>query len=206
MAFGKPGRPPEDRLGRQREIFDLVAPLIMEHGARNLTMRQAAKAAYLSVGGLYHYFPTKRDLVLHALKPEAFGRICEDFERDWAELREADSDAYLDAFIDFSVTEVFFVRPAVHAALELGADTFWAAFESGIEDGLADFTAFLRRMTPGADERDMTALARAVRRTFFAGLLDRTATAGEVRATLEALINGEALGAIPTPRAPAAAR
>jgi len=63
----KPGRPPEDRLKRQHEIFLAVAPLIERYGARRLTLRQAARAAHLSLGGLYHYFPTKRDLVLHAL-------------------------------------------------------------------------------------------------------------------------------------------
>ena len=76
---GKPGRPPEDRLKRQHEIFLAVAPLIERHGAKRLTMRQAARAAHLSLGGLYHYFPTKGDLVLHALKPEAVARLCAEF-------------------------------------------------------------------------------------------------------------------------------
>ena len=78
MAFGKPGRPPEDRLLRQREIFAAIAPLIVERGVRGLTMRDAAKAAYVSVGALYHYFPTKRDLVLHPLKQEPLERFCHD--------------------------------------------------------------------------------------------------------------------------------
>jgi hypothetical protein len=45
---GKPGRPPEDRLRRQHEIFLAVAPLIERYGARRLTMRQAARATHLS--------------------------------------------------------------------------------------------------------------------------------------------------------------
>ena len=194
MAFGKPGRPPEDRLGRQREIFERVAPLILEHGAKGLSMTQAARAACLSVGGLYHYFPTKRDLVLHALRPEAFTRICEDFERESADLAQSDPEAFLEAFVDYSVTQVFFIRPALHAALELGADTFFAAIESGIQEGLESFTEFLRAMVPGAAERDITALARAFRRTFFGAMLDRTITPDELRATLWTLIEGEALG------------
>ena len=36
MAFGKPGRPPEDRLARQREIYEAVTPLIYRDGARRL--------------------------------------------------------------------------------------------------------------------------------------------------------------------------
>src|SRR5215217_6623972 len=76
---GKPSRPPEDRLKRQQEIFLAVAPLIERHGAKRLTMRQAARAAHLRLGGLYHYFRTKQDLVLHALRPEAVARLCAEF-------------------------------------------------------------------------------------------------------------------------------
>ena len=43
--FGKPGRPPEDRLERRREIWAAVSPLIEKSGARSLTMRQAAAAS-----------------------------------------------------------------------------------------------------------------------------------------------------------------
>lgn len=39
-------------------------------------MRQAAAAAHMSVGGIYHYFPSKRDLVLFVLSPEALQRLC----------------------------------------------------------------------------------------------------------------------------------
>jgi hypothetical protein len=49
---GKPGRPPEDRLRRQHEIFLAVAPLIERYGAKRLSMRQAARSAHLSLGGL----------------------------------------------------------------------------------------------------------------------------------------------------------
>ena len=87
---GKPGRPPEDRLKRQHEIFLAVAPLIERYGAKRLTMRQAARAAHLSLGGLYHYFPTKGDLVLHALKPEAVARLCAEFHGRHADLERTD--------------------------------------------------------------------------------------------------------------------
>jgi AcrR family transcriptional regulator len=43
----------------QYEIFLAVAPLIERYGAKRLTMRQAARAAHLSLGGLYHYWKPK---------------------------------------------------------------------------------------------------------------------------------------------------
>jgi AcrR family transcriptional regulator len=108
---GKPGRPPEDRLKRQHEIFLAVAPLIERHGAKRLTMRQAAWAAHLSLGGLYHYFPTKRDLVLHALKPEAVARVCADFHGRHADLERTDPGRYVQADVDYMARQCFFIRP-----------------------------------------------------------------------------------------------
>src|SRR5258708_11606862 len=46
MTFGKPGRPPEDRMARQCEILVAVSPLLLTIGAQQLSMRQAAQAAY----------------------------------------------------------------------------------------------------------------------------------------------------------------
>jgi AcrR family transcriptional regulator len=172
----------------------------MEVGARRLTMRTAARAACLSLGGLYHYFPTKRDLVLHALKPEAFAKICYQFEAESGHLRRTDPSAFLSAFIDFTVSQNVFVRAAVQAALDLGAETFWEMLDAGINAGLDDFTEFLRGFVPGADERDLTLIARSFRRAFFAALLDRTMTADELRTVLLALVEGEPLGvSLPKP-------
>jgi hypothetical protein len=36
VTFGKPFRPPEDRLARQQEIFLAVSPLLYREGARRL--------------------------------------------------------------------------------------------------------------------------------------------------------------------------
>ena len=116
MAFGKKGRPAEDRLARQREIYTAVAPLIEREGARRLSMRQAAAAACLSIGGLYHYFPTKRELVLHGLCREAILRRCEDFHAQFEHLVEADPQQYIKEGIDLIVSHVGFCRPALHAA------------------------------------------------------------------------------------------
>jgi AcrR family transcriptional regulator len=73
---------------RQREISTAVAPLIEREGARRLSIRQAA--AGLSIGGLYHDFPTKRELVLHGLCLEAIVRRCQDFHAQFEPLAEVD--------------------------------------------------------------------------------------------------------------------
>ncbi len=188
MSFGKPGRRPEDRLARQRAIYERVAPLVLDRGPRAISMRNAAQAAHMSVGGLYHYFPTKRDLVRHALQPEAFARLCDDFEAEWQSRRQSDPDACLAAFLDHFVAQVVFVRPSLHAALELGSDTFWDAIDAGITAGLDEFSEFLRDVVPDVDDQTLLTLARSLRRAFFAAVLDKHASADALRDELRALV------------------
>jgi AcrR family transcriptional regulator len=145
---------------------------------RELTMRQAAQATCPSVGGLYHYFPSKRDLVLHGLNPAALERRCADF---WARSRhlEAGQPAqFLEALVEAFVDKVAFVRPSVQAALELGADSLWAGFEPCIDVGIARLAEALARVAPLAARQDPQLFRRAVRRVFFAALVDPSTPAG----------------------------
>lgn len=77
----------------------MIAPLLLERGVRRLTMRDAARVAYVSVGGIYHYFPTKRDLVLHALKQEPLERFCHDYFAKYFGLRSHDPWKFFDGFL-----------------------------------------------------------------------------------------------------------
>jgi AcrR family transcriptional regulator len=187
---GKPGRPPEDRLRRQHEIFLAVAPLIERHGAKRLTMRQAARAAHLSLGGLYHYFPTKRDLVLHALKPEAVARLCAEFHGGHADLERTDPGRYVQADVAYMARQCFFIRPAFHAALELDAEVAWDHIQASIEGGLESCTRPLGHALPECTPDEIRRLGRSVRRTFFSALIDRTVTPDEMRHELLSLIQG----------------
>ncbi len=185
-----PGRPPEDRVQRRREIWEAVSPLIEEIGARKLTMRQAAAASYMSLGGLYHYFADKRALVLFGLNQEALQRSCEEFKAEVVELRARDPGGAAEAFISFFAGEVTFVRPAVLAALELGAAEFLATLERSLNMGLANFVQTLRLSVPDVADRDLPNVARSIRRIVFAGALDRSITRTEIEAELRALLGG----------------
>src|SRR3954466_12428039 len=98
MTFGKVGRPPEDRFARKLEIFQAVSPLLLSVGAHRLSMQQAAKAACLSVGGLYHYFPTKRDLVLYTLQPDVLDRRCMDFHNQYRDVAQRHPHRYFELY------------------------------------------------------------------------------------------------------------
>jgi AcrR family transcriptional regulator len=190
MTFGKKGRPPEDRLARQREIYTAVAPLIVQEGARRLSMRQAAQAAYLSIGGLYHYFPTKRELVLHGLCPAALLRYCQDFHAQFGHLGEMDPRRYIHEGIEVVVEQVRFCRPAIHAALELGTESFWEVIDTLLSSTALDFEVNLQRVAPEVSEEELHQCGRALRRSICAALLDKRMSPDELRDELSILVGG----------------
>ena len=190
MAFGKPGRPVEDRLARQREIYIAVSPLILEKGARGLSMHAASRAACMSIGGLYHYFPTKRDLVLHGLQAEAITRFCQDFHAQYGSLAETDPPRYLEAYIDFLAGAIQFVRPAVQAALESRMESLEETLAPTLAAANEEFSATIRCVFPLVTHEEAAQAARAIHRTIVAAMFDRDATVDEFREQVTVLING----------------
>ena len=200
MAFGKPGRPSDDPLLRQREIYVAVSPLILAVGARRLSMRQAAQAACLSVGGLYHHFATKQDLVLHGIQPATISRCCIDFHAGAAEFAHSNPPAYLEATLDFLTGMVGFIRPSVCAALELRLETLEATLAPTLAAANDEFSATFRAAYPGAGTASVGQVGRALHRALVAALFDRTITPAELRGELTALLNGYmALRQVPVP-------
>ncbi len=197
--FGKPGRPPEDRVQRRREIWAAVSPLIEKFGARNLTMREAAAVSFLSLGGLYHYFPDKRSLVLFGLDQEAHERVCVEFTSKYGHLKESDPKAAAEAFVQFFAERVSFIRPAMYAALELGAEDFMSRLQANINLGLDAFVELLELAVPDAKDRDLRLVARSVRRLVLAGLIDRSITRSEIEEELRAVISGVPVGRLFAP-------
>src|SRR4029077_15821197 len=142
-------------------------------------MPQAAAASFLSLGGLYHYFPDKRSLVLYGLDQDAHERVCVEFKQQHGHLKDVAPQAAADAFIRFFGARVSFIRPAVLAALERGAAHLLSRPETNITMGLEGFIEVLRLALPESDERDMRAVARSARRVVLAGLMDRSVTQTE---------------------------
>jgi AcrR family transcriptional regulator len=188
-TFRKPGRPPEDRALRQREIFMAVAPIILTEGARAVTMRRAAEAAHLSLGGLYHYFPNRRALLLHGGQPEATIRLCADFFEGRPAYENAENAwAMAASFVDFQLEEARMVRPALKAAMELGVGEFSDIVRAGIHRGTEEFVQALSRVLPDADQRDLEGLSRAVRQLEVAWMLDPERSDDDLRTALRGLL------------------
>jgi hypothetical protein len=139
---------------------------------------------------LYHYFPTKRDLVLHALKPEAVARLCAEFHGRNANLERTDPGRYVAADVAYMARQCFFLRPAFQAAVELDAEVAWDHIQASIEGGLESCTRPLGYALPECTPEEILRLGRSVRRTFFSALIDRTVTPEELRHELLSLIQG----------------
>jgi AcrR family transcriptional regulator len=114
------GRPAEDAVARRAEIYRRARPLLEEFGYRQVRVKQLARACYMSPAALYHYFPTKRDLVLYPLSaPDRNGR-CELLRRRLA--GETDPLRCLRAWVDFVLEE----REGVILALRLAPEAVTA--------------------------------------------------------------------------------
>jgi AcrR family transcriptional regulator len=190
--LGQVGRPREDRYSRQLEIFRSVAPLLERTGVRGLTMQAAARAACVSIGTLYHYFSTKRDLVLFPLREDVCTEGLQRFQQMFSYLKHESPDRYVEAFVNFYVQGVFMVRPALRAALELGVPDFWRGVEAGLATELDQFIAEVRQ-AGAALAHDSHQLGRTVRRLIFSALFDRSVTLDELRDELQSLLLGRPL-------------
>ena len=189
MSLGKLGRPPEDRLLRQREIYQAASPLILQRGVRAFSMREAAEVAFLSVGGLYHYFPTKRDLVLHGIQTDTLQRLCLDFHEQFSHLAHVNPQQYFDVFYSHLIESALFMRPSVYAATELQVDRFTVVSQS-IDLLVAEFVESLRLLDPTLPEDRLNTLARAIRRFVLAAIVDTSSTSDELHNEFYLLIGG----------------
>jgi AcrR family transcriptional regulator len=191
VAFGKPGRPPEDRLARQREIYLAAVPLLKRDGVRGLAMREVACAACMSIGGLYYYFPTKRALVLYGIQPEALTRFCLDDAGAFVHLAATDRPAYREAFLEqvYRLTAQFML-PAYDAAVEMGVETMLTEIRCVLERSVEGLSAHKRPLLPRMDESGLVAVSAGLHRLLFGALLDRSTTPEQMCRDLDALITG----------------
>lgn len=102
----------------------------------------------MSVGGLYHYFPTKRDLVLHGLGWDARNRLCREYRDRMVDLSGWSPESYIEAYLDLSIRMFAFIRPSVQAALELGAEELQESLDSGLRANVGELMESLRLSFP----------------------------------------------------------
>jgi AcrR family transcriptional regulator len=187
VGFGKVGRPANDSTRERLRIYRAAGPLILRNGYRRTTLREVARVAWLSPGGIYHYFDSKRQLVLFGLSPEALSTACTDAA---AELRDALAsrppppiEELIELFVEKNVRMIEFVRPALHSAIELGRTELQCRLSAGIMEDADSLVSALRGLFPDMPMAEPS--ADAIRRTIFGLALDLNVTPARVRRQLQ---------------------
>lgn len=81
-------------------------------------------------------------------------------------------------------------RPALHAALELGTESFWEVIETLLTGTEQAFAVNLQRQLPGLSNQEVQRCGRAIHRALCAALLDKRISADELRDELHILFDG----------------
>jgi AcrR family transcriptional regulator len=144
------------------------------------------------VGGLYHYFPTKRDLVLYGFQEETLNRLCQNFIDEYGYLAALDPGQYLEEYSSFAVEQIAFVRPALLAAIELGVETFRKVLDSGLSLITARFTNIARSMSPEISTESIGQLERSLKRVILGAALDKEITPAALRSEIFSIFAGYA--------------
>jgi hypothetical protein len=85
---------------------------------------------------------------------------------------------------------VEFIRPAVHAALELGLESLENILEPTLTAASNEFNARFGTAFPTASQADVFKAGHAIHRAIVSALFDKNITAQEFRSEVAALING----------------
>lgn len=189
MSFEKPGRPANDPAEERLRIYAAALPVIRESGAR-ASMNALAQSAHMSVGGLYHYFDSKHDLLLHGLNLEALALACDTFHQAMWDAVDQGAGAVAAAYVDSSVYMFRLVQPAALAALEMGLGEIRAQLAGAMQQDADGLIQALVAVSPDLSDDTRSDLAAAIRRTLLALSLDPHATEDDVRRQLTALIRG----------------
>lgn len=186
IKFGKVGRPANDPVRERLRIYRAAGPLILENGVYRTTMKAVARAACLSPGGIYHYFRSKHQLVLYGLEPEALSRECMDSAEDLHDIlapnRYSDVTEIVRLYVEKNVKMLEFVRPALHAAVELGRSELRRRLSAGIREDAGSLVYNLRVLHPGIAMVEES--AGAIRRTIIGLAIDDAVTTVEARRQL----------------------
>jgi AcrR family transcriptional regulator len=153
-------------------------------------MSAMAEAAHMSVGGVYHYFDTKRQLLLHGLNPEALALACTTFHEAMLKDSPQGQGAVASVYVEKSIYMFRLIQPAAMAALELGMDETKAVLESVLRQDADGLIEILATVTPELTDGSRADLAIAIRRTLLALSFDPHATEEDVRRQLTAVLRG----------------
>jgi AcrR family transcriptional regulator len=167
-------------------ILDATLTLMARGGARGTSMRAVASACGLNVASLYHYFPSKRDLVQAAIAHRRAADLPPTpFPEGLAGSVEDRLAALLDhLFVGMTADEDLW-RTLIADAIHGDDDVFQPLLETAnaFEHALAEW---LRSLCPDAPALHDAAVVRAIRNAVIGVLVEHLPQSVGRRAALEA--------------------
>jgi AcrR family transcriptional regulator len=67
--------PADDGIGQRERILDIALRLMSESGVHAMSMRRLADACGLNVATIYHYFPSKADLLTQVIAHRSYDEV-----------------------------------------------------------------------------------------------------------------------------------
>ncbi len=144
-AHAEPGGPGHgDGPTTRRRILEIALSLMSQRGVDGTSMRDLASAAGLNVASLYHYFPSKRELLEAVLVEQGYLPITAPPGEDGAPAPDLTLAEMLSDYMHSMFEVEDFVRLMVGEAMRgevtartVGLDLF-SSFQSSLEEWIAD--------------------------------------------------------------------
>lgn len=151
---------------RRTQIIEAALAAISTGGAANITMRDVARAASLSNGGLIHYFPSKEELFKATFK-EFFSRVFERSKKESAQIQDPMEKLLgFGAFYDINDSDVPAGYPLMFDCMSLAAhnEDYRVLFNEWLENWI---TLLREAIDKGIEQKsfanlDPDATARAI--------------------------------------------
>ncbi len=165
--------------GQRSRILDTALALMGEQGASTTSMRQLAGACDINVATLYHYFPSKSDLLRAVIEERGYGEELDAMvdppvaRRGSPATRLANLLAYVAReALDAEVVWRLFLGEAVHS--DTDAMAMARQLSAGLEEALV---RWIPALIPEFDG-DVAALGRLLRSQLFGIMIEVLVTAG----------------------------
>ena len=172
-------------MGQRERILDVTLGLMARSGAQGTSMRAVAAAAGLNVASLYHYFPSKHDLLQAAIeRRRALDLLTSPFPEGMVGSVEDRLAALLDHMFVGLTADVDLWRALLAEAIHGDDDVLQPLLETAdaFEHALG---AWLRALCPEAPALHDPAVVRAIRNTVIGVLVEHLPQPEGRRAALE---------------------
>ena len=150
-------------------------------------MKQAARAAHVSVGTLYTYFDSKQSLLQYGLNPEPAALLCERFMLEFGGLEHSDPARFRQQLLAFLIETLSVMRASVDTTIRVGPAVARERAQDVMRQPIPQFVTLVRRGLSRARRGSSTVYEQLIRRVMLAALLEPEFDVAALRVQLRAI-------------------